>query len=344
LPKQPVYGINDWYFAYGNNSAELIKKITGMMTGLAPDTNNRPFSVVDAGWAKYSPLLPGDGGFMDDFSVPNDKFKDMALLAGDIKKLGMQPGLWTRPLCAKHDDSKSLLLPSIPGRDDPKGPILDPTIDENLERIRHNVSLYKQWGYLLVKHDYTTYDIMGKWGFQMTEGVTTPGWHFHDRSKTTAEVINNLYRVIRDAADDMYLIGCNTMSHLSAGVFELNRIGDDTSGKEWGRVTKMGVNTLAFRAPQHKAFYAADADCVGLTKEIPWAKNKQWMQLLAESGTPLFISPQPDAVGEEQKAFIKLCYARAAKVQPTAEPLDWMTNPQPAKWKLNGKEVDFEWE
>ncbi|MDP9047594.1 MAG: hypothetical protein M3N14_05610, partial [Bacteroidota bacterium] len=26
LPKQPVYGINDWYYAYGNNSPRLIKE------------------------------------------------------------------------------------------------------------------------------------------------------------------------------------------------------------------------------------------------------------------------------------------------------------------------------
>lgn len=343
LPKQPVYGINDWYFAYGNNSSELIKKITGMMTDLAPDTNNRPFSVIDAGWATYSPLLPGDGGFMDDFSKPNSKFKDMAVMADDIKKLGMQPGLWTRVLCAKHDDPKSLLLPSIPGRDDPKQPILDPTIPENIARIRHNISLYKQWGYKLVKHDYTTYDILGKWGFQMRENYTAPGWTFHDNTKTTAEIMNDLYGAIRIAAGDMYIIGCNTVSHLSAGVFELNRIGDDTSGKEWDRTRKMGVNTLGFRIPQHNAFYATDADCVGLTRDIPWEKNKQWMQLVAESGTPLFISPQPDALGEEQKTFIKQSYTHAAKVQPVGQPLDWMTNQFPAKWKLNGREVDFEW-
>jgi len=344
LPKQPVYGINDWYFAYGNNSADLIKKITGLMTGLAPDTDNRPFSVIDAGWATYSPLLPGDGGFMDDFSKPNDKFKDMAVMAGDIKKLGMRPGLWTRPLCAKHDDKASLLLPKIPGRDDPKEPILDPTIAENIERVKHNMALYKQWGYELVKHDYTTYDIAGKWGFQMKDGITSPGWSFNDKSKTTAEVMNDLYRAIRVAAGDMYIIGCNTMSHLSAGVFELNRIGDDTSGKDWERTRKMGVNTLGFRIAQHNAFYATDADCVGLTNDIAWARNKQWMQLLAESGTPLFISPDPAALDDEKKAFIKECFAKAAKVQPTGEPLDWMNNPQPQKWKLNGREVDFNWE
>lgn len=343
LPKQPVYGINDWYFAYGNNSAKLIKEITALMTDLAPDTNNRPFSVIDAGWATYSPLLPGDGGFMDDFSKPNDKFKDMHQMVLDIEKLGMQPGLWTRPLCAKHDDPESLLLPSIPGRDDPKSPILDPTIDENLARIKYNMDTYKKWGYKLVKHDYTTYDIMGKWGFQMTNTLTAPGWRFHDKSRTTAEVINHLYHIIRETAGDMYIIGCNTMSHLSAGVFELNRIGDDTSGKEWDRTRKMGVNTLGFRLTQHNSFYAADGDCVGLTKDISWARNKQWMQLLAESGAPLFISPQPDAVGQEQKAFIKQCFAKAAKVQPTGEPLDWMTNPRPEKWKLNEREVMFDW-
>ena len=343
LPKQPVYGINDWYFAYGNNSAKLINEITALMTDLAPDTNNRPFSVIDAGWAKYSPLLPGDGGFMDDFSIPNDKFKDMHQMALNIEKLGMQPGLWTRPLCAKHDDKKSLLLPSIPGRDDPKSPILDPTIAENIERIKYNITTYTKWGYKLVKHDYTTYDIMGKWGIQMADTLTTPGWRFSDNTRTTAEVINHLYHAIRERAGDMYVIGCNTMSHLSAGVFELNRTGDDTSGKEWDRTRKMGVNTLGFRIAQHNAFYAVDGDCVGLTNDIPWAKNKQWMQLVAESGTPLFISPQPNALGEEQKAFIKQCFAKAAKPQPTGEPLDWMTNPRPEKWKLNGREVGFDW-
>src|ERR1700712_5982046 len=113
----------------------------------------------------------------------------------------------------------------------------------------------------------------------MKDDITTPGWSFNDKSKTTAEVILNLYKSIREAADDLYVIGCNTLSHLSAGLFELNRIGDDTSGKEWERTRKMGVNTLGFRMVQHHNFYAADGDCVGLTNQVPWHKNKQWMHL-----------------------------------------------------------------
>ncbi|WP_183559161.1 hypothetical protein [Mucilaginibacter sp. SP1R1] len=344
LPKQPAYGINDWYFAYGNNSFDLIKKTTAMMAELVTDTQNRPFSVVDAGWAQYSPLLPGDGGWNDDFSKPNDKFKDMHLLANEIKKLGMRPGLWMRPLCARHDEKASLLAPKIPGRDDPRNPVLDPTIPENIERIKHNFAVYKQWGYDVVKHDFSTYDITGRWGMDMKNSITTAGWNFNDRSKTTAEIIGDLYGAIREAAgNDMYIIGCNTLSHLSAGVFELCRIGDDTSGKEWARTRKMGVNTLAFRLPQHNKFYAVDGDCVGLTKDIPWDKNKQWLQLLAESGAPLFISAQPEALGAEQRAAVKQAFAHAAKAQPLGEPLDWMQNIQPAKWKLNNRVVDFNW-
>ncbi|HTR30420.1 MAG TPA: hypothetical protein VMH27_14195 [Puia sp.] len=343
LPAKPVYGINDWYYAYGNNSPALILRQTALMTALATDTDNRPFSVVDAGWALYSPYHPNDGGWMDDFSRPNDKFKDMAKMAADIRKLGMRPGLWTRPLCASHTDPVSLLLPAIPGRDDPKSPVLDPSIEENLARIRRNIMLYRQWGYELVKHDYSTYDIFGKWGFEMAGDVTTPGWRFHDNSRTTAEIILDLYGTIREAAGDMYVIGCNTLSHLSAGVFELCRIGDDTSGKEWARTRKMGVNTLGFRMIQHNLFYAADGDCVAVTKDVAWHSTRQWMQLVAGTGTPLFISAQPEVVGQEQRAMIRDCFSLAARPLPAGEPLDWLTNTLPARWMLNGKVREFEW-
>jgi alpha-galactosidase len=344
LPTAPVYGINDWYFAYGNNSSQLILEHTKLLADLATNTQNRPFSVIDAGWTKKSPLAENDCCWGDDFSQSNDKFGDMAVLASKIKAIGMKPGLWVRPLSAGHTDKSSLLMPPIKGRDDPKYPFLDPTIPENLERIKALIGTYQSWGYQLVKHDYTSFDIFGRWGFEMIDGLTPANWHFHDNSKTNAEIILQLYQTLRDGASNMYLIGCNTMSHLSAGMFELNRIGDDTSGQDWKRTKKMGVNTLGFRIVQHQAFYATDGDCVGITEKIPWIKNKQWMQLLAESGTPLFISAQPAAIGPEQREEIKKSFQKAALEQPLGQPLDWLTNPFPAHWKLNGRIVDFLWD
>ena len=105
----------------------------------------------------------------------------------------------------------------------------------------------------------------------------------------------------------------------------------------------MGVNTLAFRGIHQGAFYAADGDCVGLTTKISWERNKQWMELLAKSGMPLFISAQPDATGIEQKAFIKKCFEIASKEIPVVEPLDWMTNPFPTKWKAGNEILNFDW-
>src|ERR1044072_9081522 len=102
-------------------------------------------------------------------------------------------------------------------------------------------------------------------------------------------------RRARSGAGQSVVIGCNTVSHLSAGHFDICRVGDDTSGTDWSRTRKMGVNTLAFCGPQHAAFYVADADCVGVTSAVPLSFNRQWLDLLARSGTMLFVSLSPDA-------------------------------------------------
>ncbi|MEX2116436.1 MAG: hypothetical protein WEB37_06090 [Bacteroidota bacterium] len=342
MPAMPVYGINDWYFAYGNTSAELILEHTRLMAPMADGLSNRPFSVIDAGWFETSPLVPEDTSWGSRLDVPNAKFGDMGKLAGQIREAGMRPGIWTRPLCASHDDPFTLI---VKGRD-PKRPVIDPTIPENRERIADLFKVYNRWGYDLVKFDFTTFDLLGKWGSEMIrEGaVTAPGWRLNDNSKTNAEIVLDVYRAIREAAGDTIIIACDTFAHLSAGIFELNRIGDDTSGIEWAKTRTMGVNTLAFRGMHHGIFYAADADCVGLTDKVPWEKNRQWMQLVAKSGTPLFVSAQPSATGPAQEVTIKECFALASQELPLGEPLDWMENAVPRKWRLMGKEERFEWE
>ena len=156
----------------------------------------------------------------------------------------------------------------------------------------------------------------------MGNEFTGDGWAFANRSRTTAEIIVDHYRSIREAAgDDAVVIGCNTIGHLSASIFEASRIGDDTSGRQWDRVRKMGVNTLAFRMPQHGAFYAVDADCVGQTTTgaIPWELNRQWLDLVARSGTPLFVSFKRDSVTPEQEQASKQPWpSPASRSQPVS--------------------------
>ncbi len=128
-------------------------------------------------------------------------------------------------------------------------------------------------------------------------------------------------------------MGCNTVGHLCAGLVHSQRIGDNTSGREWQTTRKMGINSLAFRALQHGYLFATDADCVGLTTQIPWRLNEQWLELLAASGTSMFVSTQSNYVKEKQKAALKRAYDRASRGQPLVEPVDWMHNACPTRWK-----------
>jgi alpha-galactosidase len=337
LPARPVYGHNDWYWAYGKNSAATVRDDARRIVDLSPAGANRPFAVIDDGW---QPGRGADKAGAGTWDRGNDKFGDMAALAAEIVKLGARPGVWIRPLQAPNDAPDAWRLP----RDPRDRSTLDPSVPEVLHKVAEDVARVRGWGYELVKHDYTTFDVFGRWGFQMTPGMTRDGWTFAaGPSRTTAEVIDALYRTIRDAAGDATIIGCNTVSHLSAGRFELCRVGDDTSGTEWSRTRRMGVNTLAFRAPQHGAFYAADADCVGVTDAIPWQYNRQWLDLLARSGTPTFVSLAPDALGAAQQRDLRAALALAAREQPLGEPLDWQHTAWPTRWKLGGAEHTYDW-
>jgi len=334
---QPVYGSNDWYWAYGKNSATTVLADAQHIVELSPGGANRPFAVIDDGWQPERGSGPQARAMTGQWDRGNDKFGDMADLAAKIRGEGARPGVWIRPLLAPSDAPDSSRLP----RD---RAILDPTVDATRAKVTADIARLRQWGYELIKHDYSTFDIFGRWGSTMGDALTRDGWTFAEGPKrTTAEVINELYRTIRQAAGDALIIGCNTVSHLSAGVFDICRIGDDTSGREWARTRKMGVNTLAFRGAQHGAFYVADADCVGVTTAIPWALNRQWLDLLARSGTMLFVSLAPDALSDDVRRDLRAALARAAQPQPLGEPLDWQQTSWPSRWRIGGQTIDYNW-
>lgn len=327
--KTIFYGSNDWYYAYGKNSAAGIERDAELMASLAPSGGPRPFTVIDDGWKNKA------------------AYPDMAALAAAIRSHGVRPGLWIRPLEAPGDAPAALLLSDARygWRGNRKsGRAWDPTIPEAMERVLAKVTEATGWGYELVKHDFTTYDLLGQWGFEMKAEPTFPGWNLHDASQTNAEVIREMYAAIRRAAGEKTLvIGCNTVGHLGAGIFDAQRTGDDVSGKEWERTRRMGVNTLAYRLPQHGAFFALDADCVPITQETPWACNRQWLDLLARSGTVLLVSPEPAATGEEQRQALREAFAIAAAGGADAMATDWQSNTTPDRWRFGGVEKSYDW-
>ena len=327
-----IYGHNDWNYAYGNNSALSTMEVTHRVTALAPTGSNRPYIVIDDGW---EPAGPGKAGPWDG---SNAKFPDMAGLAKEVKQAGGRPGLWIRPTTAWDALPASWRLSHNHGA-------LDPTVPEVTHQIASDMARIQGWGYELIKHDFTSNDLLGRWGNRMGATLTDDHWTFAEGPvRTTAEIVLALYRTIREGAGDAAVLGCNTFSHLSAGIFEAQRIGDDTSGRNWDRTRKMGVNCLAFRSVQDGAFYATDPDIAAVTHDVPWEMTRQWLDLVARSGAVLFVALQTDAVGAAQEEALRAAFARAARPQPAGEPLDWLTTSCPEQWRLDGQTSHFHWQ
>lgn len=333
FPQTPVYGGNNWYYAYGKSSQEEILRDAKMLAELTAGLPNRPYMVVDEGWETNNCAGPWD--------VLNKNFRDMAQLAADMRACGVKPGCWIRPLYYLGCEFPEDWILHRPN----EGVVLDPTNASAREYILGNIARLADWGFELIKHDFTVYDIFGGYAFEFA-GLMSRGkgdWCFSDRSRTTAEIVRDLYRDIKQAANGALVMGCNALSHLIVGSAELQRIGDDTSGVDWARTRRMGVNSLAFRLCQNGIFYTVDADCVGITNKIDWALNSQWLSLLAKSGTPLFVSLSPDCATEEVKGALREAFAANSLQKDLCEPVDWEETETPQIWKVNGKKVSFRW-
>jgi alpha-galactosidase len=226
----------------------------------------------------------------------------------------------------------------------------DPTIPEGLEKVLAKVTQVVDWGFELIKHDFSTYDLLGRWGFEMGADPTLSGWNFHDRTRTNAEIILDLYRSMREKCQrDTLLLGCNTVGHLGQGYFEIQRTGND-NGHTWEKTRRNCVNTLAFRLPQHQTFFVQDADCVGVSAAIPWEGNRQLLDLLAHSGTALFISPGEGSRVPDHALAIQKAFQIAAAGVDGAQPVGALHESTPETWTVekagqdSGKqELQYNW-
>jgi len=339
LAAAPICGNNNWYYAYGRNfdAAAMVRDAT-FLADISSGHKVRPFCVIDAGWTPGS-VCPGGPWTAGDPA----RFPDMPGLAREMKKLGVRPGIWMRPTAlTKVTDRRVLSAGPVNAQEKP----LDLTLPENLTLIQDDVARVRSWGYELIKHDFSTFDIFGKWGFEMGAELTDGNWHFHDQTLTNAEIILRLYRTLRAGAGDAILLGCNTIGHLGAGLFEIQRTGDDTSGHVWERTRRMGVNTLAYRLPQHRTFFASDADCAAHTDRTPWELDRQYLDLVARSGTALFISVDPRTIEPEQKAAFRAAMQTALSggTPGGCEPQDWLHTTAPREWRFGGEKVTYHWE
>jgi len=339
LPAAPVYGYNDWYCAYGRNSATNFLADAAALVGFlddparGPRVANRPFLVVDDGWQFRRTTEASEPGVRwashnATWGMAMDEF------ARRVKALDARPGLWYRPF--------------VPEAGCRAGAV-DPTDPKWARQIREEMARFADWGFELVKIDFITFDWNQVWGYELgASPVKKPLPRWNDRTRTTAEVVRSLYGVMREAAGDrMCIIGCNAIDHFAAGLFELQRTGDDTSGREWERTRKMGPNTLGMRAIHNGTFYQCDGDCVGLVKagDVPWHLNRQWLELVGRSGTSLFTSWKRVLTDDpDVRRWLGDMWRCNAAPHATAEPLDWLETVRPRRWRFDSGVRTFDWD
>ena len=114
----------------------------------------------------------------------------MAAFAAKIVSEGARPGIWFRPLLAAATRPDALRLAR-------NRTYLDPSLPDVLAIVGQDTRRLSEWGYGLIKHDYSSFDILGRWGFSMGATLTDDGWRFADTSRTTAEIVLRFYQALR---------------------------------------------------------------------------------------------------------------------------------------------------
>ena len=104
----------------------------------------------------------------------------------------------------------------------------------------------------------------------------------------------------------------------------------------------MGVNTLAFRMPQHQRFFFIDPDIVAFTTDIDWRYTRQWLDVVARSGVSLFVAPQRSATGPEQIAALRDAFHLVQTSRGYAE--DWLDSTTPRHWRFEPDDArTYDW-
>ena len=105
----------------------------------------------------------------------------------------------------------------------------------------------------------------------------------------------------------------------------------------------MGVNSLAFRLPQHRRFFTLDADCVPCTPQTPWELNARFLDLVARSGSALFVSVDPAARTAQADRELGDGIRLALSGGDQLEPLDWLVNTTPNTWGTGTGTIHYDW-
>lgn len=310
FPKTPVFGTNNWYWAYGDISEEIVLQETDYLIEMAKGCKNKPYLIIDDGWQLHR-KNEGDMSYNGGVWEPNEKFGDMKGLVDKIHAKGALAGLWFRPLLTLGELPEEAIL--CKGC---HGDILDLTHPLVIKKAEEDARRIKEWGFDLIKHDFTTIDTFGNWQDACDIINDKNQWDrdrvFYDNSLPLATALKNLFKAIQKGAGDLDVIGCNVIGHLSAGIHSMHRAGADTSGRVYEITRSHGMNAM-MRQPLNKTFYMIDPDCASFTEKVNSELNLDFLEMCAITGVTTLASVKPGILTKEEMKRINEIFLLADK-------------------------------
>jgi alpha-galactosidase len=333
LPEQSVYGFALDLSQAGDWTLDQALQQASLLADLAENTANRPVCVVGRG-------LPDRGALSAADLQPASAIGE---LAHGVAERGCRPGIWLHPLLCREPDRRGLCMALERPAAEGGGGVLDPTRPDALAMILDAVTQARRWGFEFIRYGDTILDLL------YADGDHDParcalGCGFSDASLTTAEVLRALYTSIHQACGpDITIAGSGTVGHLACGEVHVQRLARSLGYLNWEATRSGPLGALAFRGFHHGALYAAETSPVRLDTVIPWSLNEQWLRLLSGSGTPCFVVPGRSTPAEAEQRALRTAFGSASRPLPLAEPMDWLVNTCPGRWKLGPDIVTFDW-
>lgn len=338
LPKEPVFGVNNWYWAYGNITHDSVMEETDYLMEMSRDTHHRPYMVIDDGW-QYNRTLTTPA-YIGGPWYSGTHFGDMAQTAAAIREKGAKPGIWFRPLLTLGRIPVDACLARDSG-----GQVMDPTHPYTLQRIREDAARIHGWGFQLLKHDFTTNDLLGlglvtdkNYGVR----IMSEDRKLYDTTRPLAAVIKDIYHAVQDGMGSDDVIGCCTIGHLVAGIHSIQRVGGDTSGRSFEWTVRNGINSM-MRLPQNDSFYRIDPDCAAFTEKVPAEINLDFLEMCALTGVTALASVTPGILTKEQLARIQKIYQLADRDETRYGIVNFEKTALPEIFEQNGHRREFNW-
>ena len=332
LPTAPVYGLNNWYWAYGAIEEKVVLEEAEFLSKLTKGIKNRPFMTIDDGWQIAHAKGKYNGG---PWNLTNENFVSMQATAEKIHALDCRAGIWMRPLLTMSHVPEEAVYNS-PYK--PNGIVIDPTHEFSKQKIADDIKMISGWGYDMIKHDFSFFDLFGA-----TLSNNMPP-HFYDKTKTNAQIVKEFYELIQVSAGDTMIMGCNTVNHLAAGIHQIQRSGNDTSGRHFEFTRRYGVHSM-MRLPQNGAFFKTDPDCAAFTAKVSKKLNFDFLEMAAITGSATFASVTPGILDSAEQQRLRDIFEIAATIQPEnySTITDWTRTAAPSQFNFGGKHYSYNW-